>query len=221
MKDFITTIASLMLLMIFLLQFVTNQSIYTKMAGAEYAVREFRITAEENKELSDAQIRRLKECTAGLMGCTAEEVQVTVNEMTELSPAGGGDSDEGKDKEVNESETFSYEIKMPLKGLIAAADFLGISAEENQTVYSSKGLIRIRADEAEEKDEEKAEEREDSDTSDDDSVNDDASEGTKTETEKESASDGDKEGDSEKSSQQAGNTTDEKFDNNAWIDNIV
>ena len=34
MKDMITTIASIMILMIFVLQFVTNQITYTKLAGS-------------------------------------------------------------------------------------------------------------------------------------------------------------------------------------------
>lgn len=152
MKDFITTIASLMLLMIFLLQFVTNQSIYTKLVGAEYAVREFRITAEEKGELSATEIRRLKERTAELMGCAAEEVSVTLDEERKSSVGTAADDAE------NEAATFSYEVKMPLRGLIAAADFLGISAEENQAVYSSKGMIRIEPESEEAEEAEEAQE---------------------------------------------------------------
>ena len=40
MKDFITTIASLLILMMFVMQFAANQAVYTRIMSAEYAVRE-------------------------------------------------------------------------------------------------------------------------------------------------------------------------------------
>ena len=46
MKDMMTTIASVLVLMMFLLQFTANQTSYTRVMGAEYAVRSFRQTAE-------------------------------------------------------------------------------------------------------------------------------------------------------------------------------
>ena len=39
MKDMMTTIASVLVLMMFLLQFTANQTSYTRVMGAEYAVR--------------------------------------------------------------------------------------------------------------------------------------------------------------------------------------
>ena len=38
MKDMMTTIASILVLMIFLMQFTVNQTTYTRVMGAEYAV---------------------------------------------------------------------------------------------------------------------------------------------------------------------------------------
>ena len=51
MKDLITTIASVLVLMMFLLQFTANQVTYTKIMGAEYAVRNFRIENETAAEI--------------------------------------------------------------------------------------------------------------------------------------------------------------------------
>ena len=46
MKDFITTIASLLILMMFVMQFAANQASYTRIMSAEYAVRELRLISE-------------------------------------------------------------------------------------------------------------------------------------------------------------------------------
>lgn len=60
MKDMMTTIASILVLMIFLMQFTVNQTTYTRMMGAEYAVRSFRQTAESTQEIDDSAVQDLK-----------------------------------------------------------------------------------------------------------------------------------------------------------------
>ena len=57
MKDMMTTIASVLVLMMFLLQFTANQTSYTRVMGAEYAVRSFRQTAESAQEISEDAVQ--------------------------------------------------------------------------------------------------------------------------------------------------------------------
>lgn len=150
MKDFITTIASIIILMIFLLQFVSNQSTYTRLAAAEHAVKEFRLTAEENGGIDDEKLRRLKEKTAAALDCGAEEIKVSINESTADGVEIGGSSDDGG----SFKKLFEYSVQMPVRGLVGAADFLGIAEEENMTVHVSEGIIQIEEEIKEDCDEE-------------------------------------------------------------------
>lgn len=150
MKDFITTIASIIILMIFLLQFVTNQSTYTRLAAAEHAVKEFRLTAEESGGIDDEKLRRLKEKTAAALDCGADEIRVSINESREGGAESGGNSEDGGIFR----RYFEYSVQMPVRGLVGAADFLGIAEEDNMTVHVSEGIIQIEEEIEEDSDEE-------------------------------------------------------------------
>lgn len=156
MKDFITTIASIIILMTFLLQFAANQSVYTRMAAAEYAIREFKIKSEDSREVNDENIRRLKEKTASFLGCEPGEISVSVNEQEFDDGSSTGAESNAKSKKY-----FSYRIQIPLRGIIAAAEFLDISDIENQALHTSEGIICI---------EELSESVEDADESDEEEV---------------------------------------------------
>ena len=121
MKDLITGIASILLLMVFLLQFVVSQTVYTRIMGTEYAAKQFCIDMEESgeTEIEERYVWKLKEDAALAAGCDAAEVSVQVTE--------------------NE-----YEISVPIRNIIGAADLLGISPEENQLVHQTKGIAYIK-----------------------------------------------------------------------------
>lgn len=67
MKDMITTIASIMLLMIFVLQFVTNQITYTGLTGSrEVLLSNLSVLAAETGEVSGRKHPKLKKkCRTG------------------------------------------------------------------------------------------------------------------------------------------------------------
>ncbi len=139
MKDFITSIASIMLLMIFVLQFATNQAVYTKLVETESCVSLFRDAAEERGEIASADINTLKQKAAYFLDCSPEEIGVNTNAL--------------------ESGNAGYDISVPLKNVIGAAKFLGISRAENEARYHFRGVILTRE---EEEDGEKTEEKEES-----------------------------------------------------------
>lgn len=121
MKDLITTIASIMLLMIFVLQFVANQITYTRLTAAGNSVRQFEYAAEEAGEITDSAVHFLKEDIAQAMDCMPDEIRV--------------------DTVVNEMGNSEYVVSTPLKNIIGAAGMLGISADENRTEYKFRGVV--------------------------------------------------------------------------------
>lgn len=116
MKDLITTIASLSVLMVFVLQFSANQMVITRILAADQISDSYdMIRAQEDFEASNTGeiISKL----AGVFNCETEEVKI---------------SDDGK----------SYHIKAPIRNIIACGEFLGISDEENKAYYHFKGEVK-------------------------------------------------------------------------------
>lgn len=127
MKDFITTIASLLILMMFLLQFTANQTTYTRIMGAEHSIKEFRLLSEEKGSINDEDVLMLKENLSGILCCSPSEISVKVAE-------GSGE----------------YIVKMPVYGIIGPAKMIGLSPEENMKVHTSGGVIAFKAQPEEE-----------------------------------------------------------------------
>ena len=116
MKDMMTTIASVLVLMMFLLQFTANQTSYTRVMGAEYAVRSFRQTAESAQEISEDAVQDLKTKIAAALRCSARETR-----------ADG-----------------VYKVSAPVRGVIGPAAALGIREEDNFFMYQAEGRIGLR-----------------------------------------------------------------------------
>ena len=104
--------------MIFLLQFTVNQTTYTRMMGAEYAVRSFRQTAESTQEIDDSAVQDLKLKLAAALRCGAQEVTTEV-------------SDDG-----------TYRVSAPVRGVIGAASALGIRPDRSMPSAMSRWCRR-------------------------------------------------------------------------------
>ena len=140
MKDLITSIASLMLLMIFVMQFANNQAIYTEIVGVASSVREFRDAAEEEGEITYEDVSELKQSAALRLGCSPDEI--------------------GFSSEETEAGNAEYDLAVPLKGIVASAKLLGISDSENEAEYHFRGVVIGKDEEEEEKEEGEAGEQE-------------------------------------------------------------
>jgi hypothetical protein len=140
MKDLITSIASLMLLMIFVMQFANNQAIYTEIVGVASSVREFRDAAEEEGEITYEDVSELKQSAAYRLGCSPDEI--------------------GFSSEETEAGNAEYDLAVPLKGIVASAKLLGISDSENEAEYHFRGVVIGKDEEEEEKEEGEAGEQE-------------------------------------------------------------
>ena len=133
MKDFITAIASVIILMMFLMQFTANQLTFTKIMGAEYAVRELRLISENQGIIKSESIALMKEKIAAILNCSAEEVAVSLDgAAVDIENTG------------EQPVSCSLKVQMPVFGIIGPAGILGLTPEENVRTHISEGIIVLR-----------------------------------------------------------------------------
>ena len=136
MKDFITSIAAVLILMMFVMQFAANQSSFTKIMSAEYAIREMRLISEKQGIIKSESITELKAELADILGCSVSEIE------TNIADTGG---------EITNTETepvsLAFNVSMPVYGVIGPAGIMGISASENVRIHRSDGVIVLAAKE--------------------------------------------------------------------------
>lgn len=126
MKDLITTIGSIIILMMFLMQFTANQTTYTRIMGAEHSIKEFRVLSKEQGSIKSEEIIKLKEKISKILGCSTSEISVKVAE-----------------------DSGDYSVTMPVYGIIGPARIMGISEKENMKYHTSCGVIMLKEREEE------------------------------------------------------------------------
>ena len=117
MKDLITTIAAISILMVFVLQFSANQIIITRVLAADQISDSFGRIIKEQGYVENSQRDEFALKLAGIFGCEKGEVIIADDEK-------------------------SYNIRAPIKNVIACGKFLGISDEENKADYNFKGELK-------------------------------------------------------------------------------
>ena len=101
MKNLITTVASVILLMAFVVQFVQNQILYFKLIEVEGIIHSYEVVTVD-EDLNEENITLLKEKIATLLNCPVEKIVV-------------------------EDECICF----PIKNIVALPEFWGIDSEEN------------------------------------------------------------------------------------------
>ena len=124
MKDLITTIGSMLILMMFLTQFAASQTTYTRIMGADHEIKEFRLLSGEQGSIRNENILQLKQNLSQVLECNASEISVNITD---------GD----------------YVVTMPVYGVIGPWKLLGISQKENVKEHVSKGVIVFETQEQE------------------------------------------------------------------------
>ena len=124
MKDLITTIGSMLILMMFLTQFAASQTTYTRIMGAEHEIKEFRLLSGEQGSIRNEDILQLKQNLSQVLECNASEISVNITD---------GD----------------YVVTMPVYGVIGPWKLMGISQKENVKEHVSKGVIVFETQEQE------------------------------------------------------------------------
>lgn len=105
MKDLITTIGSIMILMVFVMQFCANQVIATRIFMADVILDELS-TGKVEGDLIESCRGKLADC----FDCENNEVKF-------------------------EQKEDKYVIQVPIRNVVACSDFLGISEEKNESIY--------------------------------------------------------------------------------------
>lgn len=133
MKDLITTIASILLLMIFILQFAGNQVLHTRLFQSDMAVESFRDTMKEQGGISEENRQNLIRELADICGCTAEDITVEGHGLQGESAVRG--------------MLLYYRIRFPMQNLIVMGNVLGIGVEENMVWMDQEGWVVNRYEE--------------------------------------------------------------------------
>ena len=127
MKDLITTVASILLLMIFVSQFVATQTVYSRMIQADRAVEVFRDRMKEDGRMTRENQGDLEEALKKICHCESREITII-----------------GTETVISQGNLVYYKICYPLKGQIGAAAMLGIKESENQRQHQEEGYVVSR-----------------------------------------------------------------------------
>ncbi|MBR5517028.1 MAG: hypothetical protein IKU53_03555 [Firmicutes bacterium] len=114
MKDLITTIGSVTILMVFVLQFCFNQVTMTRILVGDKILENYEEQYKIEGVESDWDF-----CKTQLIKCFDVEE---------------------KDIKVEEAQNQKI-VKIPIKNVIACGDFLGINSTENQAIYC--GVVNV------------------------------------------------------------------------------
>ncbi len=116
MKDLITSIGSIMILMIFLMQFAANQALIGKFILADTILGKYEeaAIAEDDKNSFD----KIKQDISVVLGCEKSEVSTDI------------------------SERGMCAVSAPVNNVIACGKILGITDNENRIIY--KKHIKIK-----------------------------------------------------------------------------
>lgn len=138
MKDLITTVASILILMMFLMQFAANQTTYTRIMGAEHGIKEFRLISQAQGTIREEDVSELKENLAHILNCSSSEITVKVSKDSE-NPADGEENGE----EGGRTIMADYSVIMPIYGIVGPAGILGLSQGDNVKYHTSQGVIAM------------------------------------------------------------------------------
>ncbi len=110
MKDLITTIAAITILMVFIMQFSSNLNIMNRVVAADHLTKNYYYSLLNNDSLDEEKRKSFSNKLAKVLGCDQSEITV-------------------------EEEANYIRVTAPIENVVACAEFLGISDEENTALY--------------------------------------------------------------------------------------
>lgn len=131
MKSLIATSAVLILLVIFPLQTVLDQINHKKLRDFDEIVHNACEQARTDGRFTPENIENIKKSVTAKFHDISEG-DISINVTTEMKY---------RLDEDDEREHINYEIKVPLKKIVAGNLILGISDADNQVVYTQKGYV--------------------------------------------------------------------------------
>lgn len=118
MKNLITSMACIMILLAFVLQFTQNQVLHNRITAVDQAANNFKEVVKQQGRIEEENEKRLKKEIAQILSCSADEVKIT-----------------GDRKAVFRGEIIHYRVEVPIKNIIHQAGFWGLKKEENLMLY--------------------------------------------------------------------------------------
>lgn len=122
MKDLVTAIGSLFILMVFVMQFSANQSLAAKAVLSDAECRKEVSYLDAKGGSTEEYADGIKMRMAAIWQCDKDDIKVSISR----------DMDEGKP---------SYAVSVPVRGFIACGELLGIPDDENIWIYETAGNI--------------------------------------------------------------------------------
>lgn len=114
MKNLITTIASLMLILVFMLQFTSNQVLHNNLIKIDKEINSFQQIIKKDGYITNYNSNNLKTVIADIIDCNEEEITIS-----------------GTKSPLTKGNLISYEISIPMKDLICAPEFWKIEKNNN------------------------------------------------------------------------------------------
>lgn len=118
MKNLMTSVACVTLLLAFSVQFTQGQVLYGKLIAADQAVNTFCQQVKAEGYISVSNAYSLKKILSQVFSCKAEDVFIT-----------------GDREPVPKGEEISYEVSVKVQPVIALAKFWNIQEDDNSFVY--------------------------------------------------------------------------------------
>lgn len=117
-KNLITTIACIMILLVFVLQFAYSQVTHNRVTSIDKAVNSFKEIAKQDGGITRENEKYLRESLLRLVNC--DESKILINGTGAKTLRGG---------------KIHYVISVPIENLIAVNKFWGMTEEETTATY--------------------------------------------------------------------------------------
>lgn len=118
MKNLITSMACIMILLVFVLQFAQNQIMHNRISAVDQTVNSFKEVVKQEGCISKENEIMLKKELADILDCGDDAIQV-----------------EGGRNPVFRGKLIRYRVLVPVENIISVPLFWGISEEDNRFDY--------------------------------------------------------------------------------------
>lgn len=121
MKNLITSIASIVILLLFVMQFATNQLTYNKISDVDKALNNFKEVAKQEGCISPENKRLLKDNLTKTLDCEESDILVT-----------------GTETKIDRGGKIYYSLTVPIENVVAGYSVWGLSEKDVIGTYKSE-----------------------------------------------------------------------------------
>lgn len=121
MKNLITSIASIIILLLFVMQFATNQLTYNKISAVDKSVNNFKEIAKQEGCISSENKNNLKTSLCGILCCDETDIVISGTEMKK-----------------NRGDKIYYSVVVPIKNIVVGNKIWGLSGKDVEGLYKKE-----------------------------------------------------------------------------------